>query len=336
MSEYELSVDLGSNFTTIYKKNCGIVLREPTLALVQTSGKNMKVLKMGLDAARLFGKSSDDEVFVRPVVEGVIKNPELTQKILNHFFAKIIHYRFIKPSVKLIVTLPVGLSENEYEDYKKIFYAIGFAKIEFIYGIICSTLVDAPYFSFGKTSLVVNIGGGKSEIATIVNGRILSSCSVNVGGNVVDKGIVDSLQKTNGYIISQNLACEIKQEIGSLYETDKSSMEVIVQDAALNSQLSTVIFAKDIMKPIYAAYFKILQTIQAFFAQSSSEVAADIKNEGIILCGGASQISGLEKFFKKILNLSVFTLENAEVCTLLGTEKLFADPNLLQKLVEEN
>ena len=336
MSVNELSIDLGSNYTTIYKKNSGVVLCEPTLALLQTYGKNMKVLKMGLEAERLYGKSSDDEIFVKPVVEGVIKNIDLTQKILSYFFSKVVRYKLIKPAVKLIVCLPVGLSESEYEDYKKVFYAVGFERIDFVYNLVCCSLVDAPYFSLGKTSLIVNIGAGKTEIASIVGGKMLKSCSINVGGNMVDKGIVENLQKMKGYIVSQNLACKIKQEIGSLYETDKSDMEVLVQDAVVNSQISTIISAKDIMKPVYETYFKILQTVQAFYNECSSEVAEDIKNDGIVLCGGASQITGLEKFFKKILNLSVFVIDNAEVCSVLGTEKLFSDLTLLQKIVEEN
>ena len=105
MSMYELSVDLGSSFTTIYKRASGVVLREPTLALLQTYGKNMKVLKVGAEASRLMGKTADDEVFVRPVVEGVIKNVDLTIKILTSFFAKVVRYRFVKPSIKLIVCL---------------------------------------------------------------------------------------------------------------------------------------------------------------------------------------------------------------------------------------
>jgi len=336
MSLIELSIDLGSNNTTIYKKNCGVVLYEPTLALLQTSGKNMKVLKIGLEAEKLYGKSSDDEIFVKPVVEGVIKNLDLTQKILSYFFSKVICYKFIKPAVKLIVCLPVGLSKNEYEDYRKLFYAVGFEKIDFVYNLVCCSLVDVPYFSLGKTSLVVNIGAGKTEIASIVSGKMLKSCSINVGGNMVDKGIVETLQKVKGYVVSQNLACKIKQEIGSLYETDKSSMEVLVQDAVVNSQISAIITAKDIMKSVYETYFKILQTVQAFFNECSSEVAEDIKNDGIVISGGGSQITGLEKFFKKILHLSVFVMDNPEVCSVLGTEKLFSDLNLLQKIVEEN
>ncbi len=336
MSVNELSIDLGSNYTTIYKKGCGVVLREPTLALLQTSGKNMKVLKMGLLAERMYGKSSDDEIFVKPVVEGVIKNVELTKKILSFFMSKVIKYKIIKPAVKLIVCLPVGLSQSEYDDYKKVFYSIGFERIDFVYNQVCVSFVDAPYFSSGRTSLIVNIGGGKTEISAVVNGKILKAVSLNVGGNIVDKGIVENLQKSKGYIISQNMACKIKQEIGSLYETDNSSMEVLVGDCVANSQILAIITAKDIMKSVYETYFKILQTIEAFFNECSTEVAQEIKNDGIVLCGGGAKMTGLEKFFKKILNLSVFVMDNAEICAVSGTEKLFSELTTLQKVVEEN
>ena len=336
MASYELCIDLGSMYTTIYKKNSGIVLREPTLALLQTAGKNMKVLKIGADAERLYGRTADDEVFVRPVVEGVIKNADLTQKILVHFLSKIVSFKFVKPAIKLIVLLPSCLKAEEYEEYKKVFNSIGFAKIDFVYSLACATLVDLPYYSIGKANMIVNIGGGKTEIGVVVNGKILSAVSLNVGGNLIDKSIVEHLQQTKGYILSQNTADKLKQEIGSLYETDKSNMEVLVQDTYMSSQISTIISAKDIIKPIYENYFRILQTIQAFFNQCTHEIALDIRNGGIILLGGASKITGLEKFFKKVLNLSVFVLENAEVQPVLGREKLFSDYNLLQKIVEQN
>ena len=336
MTNYDLCIDLGSFYTTIYKKNCGVVLREPTLAIITTSGKNMKVVKMGSEAERMYGKISDDEVFVHPVVEGVIKNTLLTQRLLTYFLSKIAPYRFVKPAIRVIVLLPVGLKEEEYDEYRDVFHGIGFAKIDFVYSLVTSTLVDAPYFSLGKANMIVNIGAGKTEIGVVVNGKILSACSLGVGGNMIDKCIVEHLQQTKGYIVSQNTASKLKEEIGSLYETDTSSMEVFVQDSFASTQTSVVIASKDIIKPIYENYFKIIQTIQACYNQCSQEIASDIKNEGIILVGGASKMLGLEKFSKKVLNMSIFVMENAEVEPILGSEKLFSDVNLLQRVVEQN
>ena len=113
-------------------------------------------------------------------------------------------------------------------------------------------------------------------------------------------------------------------------------MEVLVQDGNTNSPITTIITAQELIKPVYENYFKILQTIQAFLNQCSPEVAQDIKNEGIILYGGGSLITGLEKFFKKVLNLSVFVVDNPEVLSVIGSEKLFSNLNLLQTVIEEN
>lgn len=336
MTVYELCIDLGSNNTTIYKKNTGVVLREPTLALIQTSSKINKVLKIGQDADKMMGKVAENEVFVRPIVEGVIKNMEITQKILTYFLNKVVNYKLIKPVIKVLVCLPVGLNESEYEDYKKLFYSIGFAKIDFIYNVVSCSLAESVYLGQGKTTMLVNIGAGKTEIATLTGGKIIKACSLNVGGNNIDADIVDYLQATKGYLISQAVAKKIKNEIGSLYETDKSSMEVVVLDTANNTQISTIITAKDIMKPIYENYFKILQIVLAFYNECSSECAQDIRNEGIFFYGGGALITGLEKFFKKILNLSVFVLDNPEYNAVIGSEKLFGNYNLLQKVIEEN
>ncbi len=336
MSTYEICIDLGSDYTTIYKKNTGVVLREPTLALVQSGIKGLKILKVGLQAQKYIGKTSNSEIFVRPVLQGVIKNVELTKKILNIFLTKVIEYKVVKPTIKLIVLLPVSLSKEEYEDYKKVFYGIGFAKIDFVYNVVSCSLVDTPYFSNGKATMLVNIGAGKTELATVVNGKIINAYSLNVGGNLLDDSIIEHIEETKDCIISHKTATKIKEEIGSLYETDKSSIEVFVQDKNINNQITKIIYAKDILKPIYENYFKILQTIQAFFNECKSETAEDIRNEGIVLYGGASQIAGLEKFFKSILNLSVFVLDNPEIIALSGCEKLFSDNSFLQKIVDEN
>lgn len=336
MKNYELCIDMGSCFTTIYKKNSGIVLREPSVVLIETIGKQMKVLDVGLNAQKHNGKLVDGQVLVRPIIEGVIKNAELTKKMINYFLGKIVKYSLIKPNIKLIVCLPISLNQKQYEDYKELFYSIGFAKIEFIYNSVCASLADNPYQCLNKANLFINIGGDKTEICAIVNNKIIDACSVNIGGSFVDNKIIESLHKTNNLSISQGIACKIKHEIASLYETDKSSMQIVAKDLATNSSITTLVSAQQLLSSIYDCYFKILQTIQAFINSQSVEMTQDIKNDGIFFYGGGSLITGLEKFAKKILGASVFVLDNPETLACVGSEKLFSDITLLQNVVEEN
>lgn len=336
MASYDLCIDVGSSFTTIYKKNSGVVLREPSVMLMSNAGKNLKLISVGLQAQKYCGKLSTDQILVRPIVDGVIKNVDLTKKMINYFLGKVVKYNMIKPIIKIIVCLPTSLTSEQYEDYKNVFYSIGFAKIDFVYNVVCASLNDSQYFSLGKANLIVNIGAGKTEICSIVNNKIISACSVNVGGNLLDKKIAEHLAKIKGYVVSQNIANKLKQEIGSLYETDKSTMEITVQDAATQSPLTTIITAQELLNPIYEVYFKIMQTIQVFLNNCSPEVAQDIKQDGIVFCGGGAQITGLEKFFKKVLGVSGFVVDNAEVFGVLGSETLFASPSVLQRVVEEN
>lgn len=336
MKTYELCIDLGSGFISIYKKGIGVVLREPTLALIDTSSKNMKVVKMGREAMELMGKISDNEVFVSPIIEGVIKNPELAQKILSYCLTKVVKYKIIKPSIRVIALLPIGLKEEELEDYKRVFYGIGFSKIDFVYNELCVVNTDSTYFSTNQASLVVNIGAGKTEIATVVNNKIINAVSLDIGGNLIDRSIVEHLQRTKGFIVSQNVANKLKENIGSLYQTDKSNMEINVQDSVASSQISAVIRAKDIFEPISDNYFKIMQAVLSFYTSCTIETAQDIKNVGVIFYGGGSLITGIENFFKKGLDLPVFVLENPQTAAVLGSEKFFSDIYALQKAVEEN
>ena len=196
--------------------------------------------------------------------------------------------------------------------------------------------MDNPYYCLGKANLLIDIGANKTEICTVVNNRIISACSLNVGGELVDKKIVEYMLKSKNYVISQGVAKNLKQEIGSLYETDKSSMEVLVLDQNAQTSTNVIITAKDISVPIYESYFKILQTIQVFLNNCSQEVISDIKNDGVIIYGGGSLITGLEKFFKKILKTSVFVVDEPEVFAIKGSEKLFSEIGLLEKVCEEN
>lgn len=336
MASYEICINVGSCYTTIYKKNSGIVLREPSVVLLDTSGKTSKAISFGSEAEKESGKLPESQVLVRPIIEGVIKNFELTKSMMSYFLSKVIQFSLVKPAIKLIVCLPVALKKEQYETYKKLFYAIGFAKIKFVYNVVCASLKDNPYYCLGKANLLIDIGASKTEICSIVNNKVISACSLNVGGDLIDKKIVEHLLKTKNYSISNRIAENLKQEIGSLYETDKSSTEVTVQDLNAQSPTNVVLFAKDISTPIYEAYFKILQTIQVFLNNSSPEVVQDVKNDGIILYGGGSKITGLEKFFKKVLKISVFVVDEAEVFAIKGSEKLFADSNLLERVCEEN
>ena len=336
MVENELCINMGSSFTTIYKKNSGVVLREPSIVLLDTSGKNSKVVSFGIEAEKETGKLPAGQVLVKPIVEGVIKNFELTKKMVMYFLSKTIKFLFVKPNIKLIVCLPVSLKKEQYEMYKNLFYSIGFAKIRFVYNSICASLKDNPYYCLNKANLLIDIGASKTEICSVVNNKIISACTLNVGGDLIDKKIVECLLKFKNCVISQKIAESVKREIGSLYETDKSSIEISAQDLNAQTPVDFILFAKDIAQPIYETYFKILQTIQVFLNNSSPEVAQDVKNDGIIIYGGGSLITGLEKFFKKVLKISVFVVDEPEVFAIKGSEKLFSDSNLLERVCEEN
>ncbi len=336
MPNYELCIDLGSNFTTIYKKGSGVVLHEPTVVLLSNASKSKRIVAFGHEAQINFGKLKQNEILVKPVIEGIIKNVDLTKKLIGYFFSKIVKYSLVKPFIELIVCMPLSLTEEQYEDYRSIFYSIGFGKISFVCGQICASLNDSPYSTIGKASLFVDIGAGKTEIASIVNGKILNACSLNVGGNLVDNKIVEYLQKTRGCVVSTNTANKIKHEIGSLFETDNSCMEVLVQDLQTNMPVSTIVYSQELSNPICESYFKILQTIQVFLNSCSPEVVQDVKNSGIVFIGGGSLIAGIEKFFKKLLKINVFVMDSPEVFKIMGSEKLFLQPMLLKQIEEEN
>jgi rod shape-determining protein MreB len=333
MAVHEIAIDLGSSYTTIFKRGSGVVLREPTIVCLHT-GKQNRVKEVGLKAKKMQGRTGENSVIVYPVCEGVIKNVELTSAMLKDFITKI--FPTGRKRIKALVGIPCGLTNEELGDYQKVLYSSGVSQVQFVPSIIASAVGDKLKVSQARGSVVVNIGGGTSDVAVISLNTIINGCSVNIGGKMMDNAIAEFIAEKFNINVGDLTSERIKHDVGSLYETDRSSTEFNGTDLSSNRPVSDVVLAVDIREAIIAYYEGVIETIRAVMNSCKPDIIADISENGVYVSGGASAITGLDQYFRKSLRLPVIVSENPESSVITGLGHLLNDNTLLQEIINEN
>ncbi len=336
MAVVDIAIDMGSCYTTIFKKGSGIVLREPTAVCLQKTTKGNKIKEVGAKAKKMQGRTGVNTAIVFPVVEGIIKNVDLCIEMLSQFLAKIVPNTLIRPKIRAVVTVPCGLTSEEIADYEKVMYGANIGRIYLVPAILASAIGDDVKTSQSRGSLVVNIGGGKTEIAVVGLDSIVNGCMISVGGKLMDTAIIEYVKDLFNINISETTAEKIKQEVASLYENDRSCIEFGGADISSSRPVTEVVNAKQISIAVSTFYDDIIKAINGIINTCKPDIVADITESGVVISGGGSQITGLENYFRKSLNLSVKVPDTAVNSVILGAGKLISDEFLLEKILREN
>lgn len=336
MATIDIAIDMGSEYTTIFKKGSGIVLKEPTVLCLQKSGKTSKVKEIGLKAKKMAGRTGTGFAVVHPVCEGVIKNVDLCIEMLNYFLSKIVGDTFMRPKIRAVVTIPCGLNEEEIADYEKVMYGANICRVHLVPSIIASAIGCDIKTSQPRGSLVVDIGGGKTEIGVISLNSIVSGCLLSIGGKLMDTAIIEYVKDLFNINISESTAERIKHEVASLYSSDRSSTQFSGADISSSRPITEVVSAGQISIAVSTFYDDIIRTIEGVINSCKPDIIEDITEAGVVVLGGGSGITGLENYFKKRLDMPVIVTENASEATILGAGKLVSDEFLLESVLREN
>ena len=336
MATIDIAIDMGSSNTVIYKRGSGIVLREPSVVCLQMGAKHAKIKEIGSKAKKMQGRTGENITVVYPICEGVVKNVDLAIVMLKYFISKVIPQGAFRPKIRAILCVPCGLSSEELNDYDKVMYGAGVGRLHIIPSILAAAIGDELKTSQARGSIVVNIGGGTTEVAVISLNSIVSGCSVAVGGRLMDTALIEYIQKVYNIRISELSAEKIKCDIASLYENDKSNIEFSGADVSSNRPVSDVIGAKDVRNAVISFYDDVIKTIEAVINTCKPDIIADITQVGAVVSGGGANITGLENYFRKILNMPIIVSDQAENSVILGAGKLLNDEYLLNKILEEN
>lgn len=330
MSKLELAIDLGTSFTSVFQKGSGVVLREPTVAVI---GENEKLLAVGEQAKRLIGKTQPGQKVVFPVTEGMISAPCTAARMLEQFLLRVVPDHLSRPRIKALLCLPCGSSAEDRAAFEETAYDAGIREVLLVESPICTALGLGVPLSSDSPIMVVDIGGGKTDIAVVSKAGMLAGCTLSLGGNHVDMAIVDYVEGEFGFRIGLQTAEKAKTEIASLYLNDTSATLISGMESTLQSPRSMALTAQMIYDILEYCYGNIVDKVSDVLATLPSEVAGDISRRGIYLCGGASAVAGLGKIMSKVLKIPVITVEEPGLCTIVGAGKLLASKELLNSLV---
>lgn len=327
---YNYAIELGGASTTIFAREEGFVLKEPTLVAVETSTEGYKVKAVGEEAKKLVWKTLDEVEVFNPIANGVIENFEYTLIMLSCFLKKIKY----KKASNILVLIPCGLTGEEKKKYYELFDKLGFNEISLIPAVLCSLLGCNVNILSPKASMIVDIGGATTDIAVVNLGSILKGVTLGIGGRAMDIALANSLAMAkDGILIGLPTAEKVKNEIGSLYKNDTLNMEVMGLDGASNMPKTKIISCRDIRHVFEAFLEEIVRTINVTINTLPPEISADIIKNGVIFTGGVSKITGLDDFLKRTLTYNFTISDDGENVAILGAGKLLNDEALLKKVL---
>ena len=324
----DLGIDLGTANVLVYAEGKGIVLREPSVvAIDKNSGK---VLQVGAAARNMLGRTPGNVVAVRPLRNGVISDYEMTEKMLAEFMKKIIRYSLVKPRV--VVCVPSGVTEVEERAVIQATMEAGARRVYLIEEPFAAGLGAGLDLSKPNGYMVVDIGGGTTDIAVLSLNDLAATSSIKVAGDTFDETIITYLRRRQGLLIGANTAEEIKITIGSVVERpEEMSMTVKGRDLKTGLPREVLVTSSELLEVLHRPARFIVEEILSVLEQSSPELVADISRNGIILTGGGSQIWGMDRMIYERTEIPCMVADDAESCVALGCGKSLQWINSMQE-----
>ena len=330
MARVKLSINFDSFYTSIYRSEYGLVLKEPSVAAVdEAQGGAIKAI--GNDAKKLIGKTSKTTKIIFPVFEGEIVNEKVAISVLSGFLKKI-EVKNTLFGAEVVFAMPCGATAEMINKYKKISHGVGFSKVHFVEAPYLSALGQRVPFTDSAPCFVIDMAGGVTNIATLSLDGIIAGVSVNFGDNKICADIIDFIAERYSIQIGLLTAERLKNEIGSLDDNDSLSTVVNGRDMKTGTPTSINIKACDIVEPIKIYFDKIAEIAMSVLQKLPPEVSADVRRSGIYLSGIASSVYGLENYYKQKFNMNVNVADNADVVVALGGGIAIGDKTLLKKI----
>ncbi len=334
MAETLIAVDFGGAYTCIYKKDDGLVLKEPTLIGAVMTENGYEVKMMGISAKDIQGKTDNRTVVFSPISEGVVKSTEYATILLKYFLDKILPRTFLS-KVKCLVPCPTGITAEEKEDYKTVFMNAGINEVIFVPRVLCSAYGGGINIFANNANMILDIGGVSTDIGVINMGAIIEGATLAVGGKAIDAQIVRIVSQKYGVEIGLSSAQKIKEEVGSLYSNDTANIEINGVDVRTKTPVSVVVYATDVKEAVTPLLTEINRIVETTLNILPPEISADVAKNGILVTGGFADISGLEKYMRKELNLTIKIADNNANACILGAGKLLSNLKELKMVINE-
>ncbi len=317
MFNKKIGIDLGTTTVLVYVPKKGIILHEPSVVAISLADK--KILAVGNQAKDMLGRTPDTIVAKRPLKDGVIADYRSTEAMLRYFINKAMGgVRLFRPEV--MVAVPGGITSTERRAVIDATMSAG-AKAAYIIKepVVAAIGADIPIGS-PSGHMIIDIGGGTSEIAVISLGGIVSSASVRIGGNKLDASIQEHVRRKYGLAIGERTAEDIKIKIGSaLYLEDKLDMEVKGRDMISGLPRIVMVTSDDVTDAIQHELQGIIEAIKEVLRGTPPELSADVMQKGMVLSGGSSQLRNLDRLFAEATGVPAMVADNPQMCVARGT-----------------
>lgn len=328
----DIGIDLGTANTLVYVKDHGIVLREPSVVAVK-AGTNF-VLAVGDDAKRMLGRTPGNIVAVRPLRDGVIADYEVTEAMLKHFVQKVHNRRnWIRP--RIVIAVPSGVTEVEKRAVNESAAAAGAREVHLIEEPMAAAIGIGLPVQEAAANMIVDIGGGTTEIAIISLYGLVYSRSVRVAGDELDEAIINYLKRAYNLMIGERTAEEIKIRMGSAFpQAKETSVEVKGRDLVAGLPKTIKVTSPEIREALLEPLNVIIESIRVSLERCPPELSADLVDRGIMLAGGGALLKGLDKLISEETGLPVHVADDPLSAVAEGTGKLLDELDFLKKVTQ--
>ena len=317
--ERDIAIDMGSMNTRIYVSGRGITLREPTLVAVNRD--TGRLLKTGEEAKKILGRTPSDIVPIHPISAGVISDYDMTCALLKVFLGRVTTRSLFKP--KVLITVPASISGVEERAMIDAAVEAGARRVFLLESSLASAVGAGVDINKPNGRLIVDIGGGTTEIAVISLGGVVISESIKTAGVVFDEAIVRYVRRKHNLLIGRRTAEEIKQSIGCVFPKDNVSYQEISGRCLLTGLgRSITMSSSDIFEALEEPVGEITDAILGVLEKTPPELVADISKNGIILCGGSSQLWGMDKLVRSVTKIETILVDDPASCTAFGTGRM--------------
>lgn len=331
----DMAIDLGTANTLVYVKGRGIILDEPSVVAIATHKGKKQVLAVGEEAKLMVGRTPGNIQAIRPLRDGVIADFEVAEEMIKHFIRKVHNrHRFMAPQI--IICVPSGSTAVERRAIQESAESAGGRQVFLIEEPMAAAIGAGLPVTEPTGSMVVDIGGGTTEVAVLSLGGIVYACSVRVGGDKMDEAIINYIRRNHNLLIGESTAEKIKKEIGSaVVRSDSKQVTMAIKGRSLQNgvPIEISINQKQIAESLNDVVAAIVEGVKTALECTAPELSADIVDRGIVLTGGGSLLKNLDQVLSDATGLPVFLAEEPLTCVVRGTGKALEEMKTLRDVL---
>ena len=315
----DLSVDLGTANTLVYVREKGIILNEPSVVAIRTQNGQRTVVAVGTEAKKMLGRTPGNITAIRPLKDGVIADFQVTEKMLQHFIQQVHEDSFVRPSPRILVCVPCQSTQVERRAIRESVLGAGAREVRLIEEPMAAAIGAGLPVEEASGSMIVDIGGGTTEVAILALNGVVYSTSIKVGGDRLDEAIISYVRRNHGVLIGESTAERVKYTIGAASpNSEVLSLEVRGRNLAEGIPLTFELNTSQIYDAMLEPLSSIVQAIRGALEQSPPELSSDISERGIVLTGGGAKLRDIDDLISSQTGIPVLIAEDPLTCVARG------------------